>query len=108
MRLWSTVVSQLVIFPGARTAATGSTLTATRTSALLLEIGDERPDLGVAPVLADGGHEHAAVPHQGGQAVQVDEPRVVREVRADQGALLLVEVVALRADAGRDLLAERG
>src|SRR5207248_10042708 len=105
LRLWSTVLSEPVIFPGARTAGMGSTRTATRTSALL-EVGNERLDLVVAPVLADGRHSGAAVPHEAGQPVEVREARVARGIRADEDALLLLDVVALRAAADRDLLPE--
>src|SRR3954447_12489236 len=109
IRLWSTVVSQLANRPSYQAGVrTGSALAATASSLLrlLLEVGDERLDLDVAPTLADGGHTASALRHQLGQAVRVDEERVRADVRADQRRTARGQVVALRADGVSDLGAE--
>src|SRR4051794_24962932 len=99
IRLWSTVVNQLAKRPSYHAGVrTGSALAATRASCVvLLEVRDERGDLVVRPALADGRHPTAALRHELGEPLRVDEQRVAADVRADQLRALRREAVALAA-----------
>src|ERR1700759_403971 len=106
IRLWSTVVSQLVTRPWFQAGwRTGSALAATASSppGVLLEVGDEGLDLDGAPALADGGHPPAALRDELAERVRVDEQRVAADVGPDQRRAARRLVVALGADRVEDL-----
>src|SRR5689334_25235111 len=109
MRLWSTVVSQLDSRPRETTIETGgrSALAATGTTDLeaRVQVGDQRVDLELRPVVPHGGHLADAGPEDARQPRLVAEQRVRRDVRADRA--LAGEAVALRANPDEGLLAER-
>src|SRR5947209_13668607 len=80
IRLWSTVVSQLETPPRFQsTGYSGSALAATRRRSLvdvLLQIGEQRVELGLRPGLADGRHLALAVAHDRVEAGRVRDDRV--------------------------------
>src|SRR5262245_16285361 len=110
IRLWSTVVIQLAILPDFQSTLAGVTtshLTATRARSLvdvLPHVGDQRVDLLLRPVVADGRHEPATIPQQ------LRQPGLLREegVRVDRRAVVALPLVSvtLCADALPLALAE--
>src|SRR5882724_5351964 len=101
MRLWSTVTSHLAIRPSFHdTGYTASVLTATRACPLvdtLLQVHLECAHLHVAPVVADRGHEDAALAQQALEARLLHQDRVGGDRRPI--VALALHAVALRAHA---------
>src|SRR5581483_466770 len=105
IRLWSTVVIQLATRPRFQSARYGGTSVLTATREPSLQVAEQRVDLRVGPVLADGRHPALALPEELLERLPVGERRVPRDLRA-VGALA-ERPVALRAGARERLLPDR-
>src|SRR6516162_9758689 len=109
MRLWSVVTSQLVTPPRCQAGTCASTRVSAATGRVLLQVARERVDLLGRPAGADGGHRplrrDPAVSNDLLDGLRVGEERGAGDRLRDPA--LSGEPVALRADPGPQLLAQR-